>query len=121
MPFVKGDPRINRKGRPKNFDQIRALAQELSHEPARGPGKDGVPGELIIIDGHVATVAEVILRRWAQSKDPRLVIAFMEYAFGKPPTRQENLNLDLSTLTDEQLEMLAAGDEITDVLKRTTS
>ena len=30
--FVKGDPRINRNGRPKSFDALRALAQEIAHE-----------------------------------------------------------------------------------------
>lgn len=28
--FVKGDPRINRKGRPKSFDALRARAIEIS-------------------------------------------------------------------------------------------
>ncbi len=30
--FTKGDPRINRNGRPKSFDALRALAQEIAHE-----------------------------------------------------------------------------------------
>lgn len=83
-PFKKGDPRINRKGRPKNFDATRSLAQSIAHEVAT---KDGEP---IIIEGHIATVAEMILRQWASSKNPQLQKAFVEYAFGKVPKRQEH-------------------------------
>ena len=34
IPFIKGDPRINRDGRPKNFDALRELAREIGYEPA---------------------------------------------------------------------------------------
>ena len=78
-PFTKGDPRINKKGRPKSFDALRALAQQIAHEPATAGGKP------IEIDGHIVTVTEAIMRQWAQSKDPRLVQAFIQYAYGKPP------------------------------------
>ena len=77
--FVKGDPRINRKGRPKSFDGLRALAQEIAHEVAKSGGSDA------IIDGHKVTVAEAILRSWAMSKNPQLQRAFIEIAFGKTP------------------------------------
>lgn len=78
-PFKKGDPRINRKGRPKTFDAIRALAQNIAHD------RSGV----IDKNGNELTVIEAILRKWATSKDPRLQIAFVEYAYGKPPVRSE--------------------------------
>ena len=75
--FAKGDPRINRKGRPKTFDALRSLAQQISHEEIRGE-----TGEPIVIDGHTVTVTESIMRSWAASKDPRLQMKFVEIAFG---------------------------------------
>lgn len=97
--FIKGDPRINRKGRPRSFDALRELAQQIAHEVARSKG------EPVIIDGHKVTVAEMILRSWAQSGKPQLQQGFIEIAFGKVPTpievrdwreaaRQRGLNPD---------------------------
>jgi hypothetical protein len=74
IPFVKGDSRINRRGRPKSFDQFRAMAQQLGQQ-------------IIEIDGHKITLAEHILRQWAESKEPQLQKAFIEYAFGKVPDK----------------------------------
>jgi len=64
-PFVAGDPRINRRGRPKGFDEFRRLAQAIAHEKTT----DG--------DGNTITVVESILRSWAKSKEPQLQKAFV--------------------------------------------
>jgi hypothetical protein len=82
--FVKGDPRINRKGRPRSFDALRDLAQSIAHEEV----KDGA-GQPAVIDGHIVTKAELIMRTWAQSKDPRLQQAFIEVAYGKTAQQVE--------------------------------
>ena len=82
-PFEKGagkDPRINRKGRPKSFDKLRSLAQEIAHEAA----KQG--NQPVVIDGHTVTVTEAIMRSWAVSKDPRLQQKLIEVAYGQVPS-----------------------------------
>jgi hypothetical protein len=91
--FKKGDPRINRKGRPRSFDALRELTQQIAHEEAKGKGETVViadkivytSGEPVIVNGHIATVTEMIMRQWASSKDPRLQQAFIQYAYGKVP------------------------------------
>ncbi len=70
MAFVKGDIRINRKGRPKGYDPVRLLAQRIAEEPA-GEGDPRM------------TILEGILRQWAT--DPKLQPAFLECAYGKAP------------------------------------
>jgi len=82
-PFVKGDPRINRKGRPKSFDALRELAQQIAHETAQAGGQE------VIVNGHKVTVSEAILRQWAMSKNPQLQRAFIEVAYGKVPDNME--------------------------------
>jgi len=81
-PFVKGDPRINRKGRPRSFDELRKLGQAIA-------------GETVTTSrGARITLAEAILRSWAESKEPVLQKAFMEYAFGKVPDKLETNPLE---------------------------
>jgi len=74
--FQERKQQINRKGRPKSFDALRELAQQIAHEPTA-----------IVVDGHKVPVAEAILRQWAQSKNPQLQRAFIEVAFGKVPDK----------------------------------
>ena len=82
--FKKGDPRINRKGRPKTFDALRVLAQQIAHEVAKT--KTGDP---VIIENRKVTVAEAILRKWASSSNAKLQQQFIEVAFGKVPAAVE--------------------------------
>ena len=99
-PFKKGDPRINRKGRPKSFGALRELAISISNETVK---KDNKP---VIIDDHIATVAEMMLRAWATSRNPQLQRAFFEYAFGKVPDKTELSGPDGGPIT--------TGDDYTD-------
>jgi|SRR3990167_4173882 len=70
--FQERRHQINRKGRPKSFDGLRALAQQISHEA-------------VDVGDKKLTVTEAILRQWAQSKNPILQKQFIEIAFGKVP------------------------------------
>ena len=69
--FVHGDPRINRKGRPRSFDQIRKLAVLVAAEQ----------------DENGITRALEILRDWAKSKEVAKQAKFMEYGYGKVPDK----------------------------------
>ena len=82
--FTKADPRINRRGRPKSFDALRALALQIAHEKAKT--KDG---DTLTVDGHAVSVVEAILRQWAMGKDKKLQQGFIEIAFGKVPDKLE--------------------------------
>lgn len=87
--FKKGDPRIWKGGRPKSFDGLRELAQQIASEVATDS-----EGKALVRDGHSLTVAEAIMRKWAASKDTRLQIAFVEIAYGKVPTKHEVTGAD---------------------------
>jgi hypothetical protein len=75
-PFVKGDKRINRHGRPSSFDALRRLAKSMAKEEFTGGGVTMSRVQLILYDMMI-------------SKDPRKQLAFLEYAYGKVPAPVE--------------------------------
>ena len=77
--FVKGDNRINRKGRPKSADQLRVLAKTVGFEMAVNE-----EGEPIFFNGRPVTVIERIMLDWAYSKDSRKQMLFVQYGWGSP-------------------------------------
>lgn len=75
-PFKPGpDPRRHKGGRPKSFDHFRELAQSIASREK----------------------AIEILKRWADSPEPQLQRAFVEYAFGKVPDKIETTGLENKT------------------------
>lgn len=75
--FNKGDSRINRRGRPRNIDLVRLMAQPIGQELVPyGP------------DGRMITTVEALLRDWATSDEFKKQLAFVEYAFGKVPKNE---------------------------------
>lgn len=76
--FTKGDPRINRKGRPKSFDALRRLILlKACEEIAVAEGSPGM------------TRIEAIVLDWAKSDDPIKQRLFVEYGYGKVPNPVE--------------------------------
>ena len=78
IPFTKGDERINRKGRPKNFDAIRELFKEIMDE-----------NEDIRKNGEIMSRFEAIARDWINSRNFQKQLAAMQYAYGKVPDKLE--------------------------------
>ena len=80
--------------------------------PNPSPNANGEPA---LLNGHKLTRVELLLRTWAQSKDPRLQIAFFEVAYGKTPTQQQTeikgtLQIDdLRKLSDDELRAIVEG------------
>ena len=82
-PFIKGDKRINRDGRPKNSTDLSALFRRIGAEVATK--KNGEP--IIGPDGKPMTVLEAIARQWAQN--PKQQSDFIDRAYGKVPQAHE--------------------------------
>lgn len=76
-PFVKGDSRINKNGRPKAFDFIRELAQKIGNEV-----EPVIRGKL-----NTLTNAEIVLRQLMMHDGAK----FIEVAYGKTP---QSIELD---------------------------
>lgn len=116
--FVKGDPRINTKGRPVAFDVLRATAQALLAEPARD--KKGIA--IIGPDGHTLTNLDVLLRRWIASEDPRLQVHVVEIAYGKVPNPVMLSDKDGNSQGVTMIEVVKdRGDGSTETLRAMTS
>lgn len=78
-PFVKGDSRINRKGRPATGEKLRALIRAIGYEQAFND--DGEPE---LFNGRPITMLERIAIDWAKSKDSRKQELFVKYGWGSP-------------------------------------
>ena len=75
VPFVKGDKRINRNGRPRSFDALRKLAIKIAGELA---------------DEEEITRITKMMRDMSRSSNPSDRALFLAYAYGKP---KENIDI----------------------------
>ncbi len=73
-PFVKGDKRINRKGRPKSHDVLHQAIQRIGAEIVTS--KDGKSSRMRL---------DVLLLQMFQSDDPAAWRLLLEHGWGKPP------------------------------------
>jgi len=78
VPFKKGDARINRAGRPKNFDLLHEIAVRLCAELA--DLEDNPEGICQV---------EAIMREWLHSKNYQKQLTVIQYAYGKVPDQVE--------------------------------
>ena len=110
--FKKGDPRINRKGRPRKADMLRAALLEKWDAPLLN--KDGKPAQVNPATGKPLTYGESVIERLY--RDPKQAPELLNRAFGKvrdqvdidlkdERTTQEH---DMSKLTDDDLRTLSA-------------
>lgn len=114
-PFKKNNPetgeideRINRSGRPINFDQLRALGQRLGHELAHK--SDGKP--ILSPEGQAMTTTELIMRQ--MMTDPKQRLDWLFITYGKPAERREVTGKDGAPLGSPALDMSTLGKYLSD-------
>jgi hypothetical protein len=78
QPFVKGDKRVNRKGRIDNFAKFRKLAQSIGNE----------------MSAEEETLFAQLLRALARSKNPADRALYLAYAVGKPKDEIEHSGVE---------------------------
>ena len=93
--FDKRKHQINRKGRPKDFASLRALAQMIANEKITSKDNKVVMSRV-----------ELIMRNWAASGDDKLSRSFIEYAYGKVPDETKlsgeiDVNADIFVSIDQ--------------------
>ncbi len=100
-PFVKGDPRINKKGRPRDIDTLKTFIQRIADESV-GQGEHPEWTRL-----------EVLIRYMFSSRSPEDRKQLLRYGYGEVPIMSGNLNvnIDWSKLSEEQLERIANGED----------
>jgi hypothetical protein len=77
--FVAGDARINRRGRPRLFDECRDVAQKILRERVYIEGSTAPSMQRI----------ELILRQWAASRKAADQKQLVEIGYGKVPDKLE--------------------------------
>lgn len=86
-PFKKGfDPRRHLTGKPKSFDTLRELAQQLANEK--------------VGDGNITIVQDILYK---MATDKRLMKDFLEFAYGKVPQDvkvEGNVSMEIVKKTD---------------------
>jgi hypothetical protein len=100
-PFKKGhDPRRNVKGRPPaNSEELNALIDEIFAETLTND------------KGRQSTKIRDAIERLLSHQNPAGVIHILDRRYGKVKQDVNLLNLNLSELTNEQLERIANGED----------
>ncbi len=121
-PFEKNrdghkDPRINRYGRPKGYDEARKAAiKMLSEVMGVTEVSDPITKEKRTI---AVTRFEALLLDWITSRNFQKQKGILDLAGMLPKgDLPVQLQLDVRTMSNDQLERLARGESIFDVLKR---